>query len=194
MTDLTDLGVAAIRDGVREGSFSAREVADAFVAKVSKAKVLNAFLVETPDHAVAAADAADAARAAGETLKPLAGVPIGMKDLFCTKGVASTAASHILEGFVPPYESTVSGKLWDAGAGMLGKLNMDQFAMGSSNETSAFGNVISPWRRADGGNAPLAPGTSRADTAVELPPDEPPGASAALSPPPRRHGEMTLPK
>jgi aspartyl-tRNA(Asn)/glutamyl-tRNA(Gln) amidotransferase subunit A len=160
MTDLTDLGVAAIRDGVREGSFSAREVADAFVAKVSKAKVLNAFLVETPDHAVAAADAADAARAAGETLKPLAGVPIGMKDLFCTKGVASTAASHILEGFVPPYESTVSGKLWDAGAGMLGKLNMDQFAMGSSNETSAFGNVISPWRRADGGNAPLAPGGS----------------------------------
>jgi len=160
MTDLTDLGVAAIRDGVREGSFSAREVADAFVAKVSKAKVLNAFLVETPDHAVAAADAADAARAAGETLKPLAGVPIGMKDLFCTKGVASTAASHILEGFVPPYESTVSGKLWDAGAGMLGKLNMDQFAMGSSNETSAFGNVISPWRRSDGGNAPLAPGGS----------------------------------
>ena len=160
MTDLTDLGVAAIRDGVREGSFSAREVADAFVAKVSRAKVLNAFLVETPDHAVAAADAADAARAAGETLKPLAGVPIGMKDLFCTKGVASTAASHILEGFIPPYESTVSGKLWDAGAGMLGKLNMDQFAMGSSNETSAFGNVISPWRRAGGGNAPRAPGGS----------------------------------
>ncbi|MEO7688990.1 MAG: Asp-tRNA(Asn)/Glu-tRNA(Gln) amidotransferase subunit GatA [Sphingomonas sp.] len=160
MTDLTDLGVAAIRDGVREGGFSAREVADAFIAKVSKAKVLNAFLVETPDHAVAAADAADAARAAGETLKPLAGVPIGMKDLFCTKGVASTAASYILEGFVPPYESTVSGKLWDAGAGMLGKLNMDQFAMGSSNETSAFGNVISPWRRSDGGNAPLAPGGS----------------------------------
>jgi len=160
MTDLTDLGVAAIRDGVRAGSFSAREVADSFVAKVSKAKVLNAFLVETPDHAIAAADAADAARAAGETLKPLAGVPIGMKDLFCTKGVASTAASHILEGFTPPYESTVSGKLWEAGAGMLGKLNMDQFAMGSSNETSAFGNVISPWRRNDGGNAPLAPGGS----------------------------------
>ncbi|MEO9130325.1 MAG: Asp-tRNA(Asn)/Glu-tRNA(Gln) amidotransferase subunit GatA [Sphingomonas sp.] len=160
MTELTDLGVAAIRDGVREGSFSAREVTDAFVAKVSKAKILNAFLVETPDHAIAAAEAADAARAAGETLKPLAGVPIGMKDLFCTKGVASTAASHILEGFTPPYESTVSGKLWEAGAGMLGKLNMDQFAMGSSNETSAFGNVISPWRRSDGGNTPLAPGGS----------------------------------
>jgi aspartyl-tRNA(Asn)/glutamyl-tRNA(Gln) amidotransferase subunit A len=160
MTDLTDLGIAAIRDGVREGSFSAREVADAFIVKVAAAKPLNAFLVETPDHALAAAKAADAARAAGETLKPLAGVPIGMKDLFCTKGVQTTAASHILEGFTPTYESTVSQNLWDAGAGMLGKLNMDQFAMGSSNETSAFGNVISPWRRSDGGNAPLAPGGS----------------------------------
>ncbi|VXC76255.1 Asp-tRNA(Asn)/Glu-tRNA(Gln) amidotransferase subunit GatA [Sphingomonas sp. AX6] len=160
MTDLTDLGIAAIRDGVREGSFSAREVADAFIVKVAAAKELNAFLVETPDHALAAAKAADAARAAGETLKPLAGVPIGMKDLFCTKGVQTTAASHILEGFTPTYESTVSQNLWDAGAGMLGKLNMDQFAMGSSNETSAFGNVISPWRRSDGGNAPLAPGGS----------------------------------
>ena len=160
MTDLTDLGVAAIRDGVRDGSFSAVEVADAFVTKVSAGKALNAFLVETPDHALSAARAADAAKAAGETLKPLAGVPIGMKDLFCTNGVATTAASHILEGFTPPYESTVSGKLWDAGAGMLGKLNMDQFAMGSSNETSAFGNVISPWRRGGGDTAPLAPGGS----------------------------------
>jgi len=160
MSDLTDLGIAGIRDGVRNGSFKARDVAEAFVAKVSAAKALNAFLVETPEHALAAADAADAARAAGETLKPLAGVPIGMKDLFCTKGVATTAASHILEGFTPTYESTVSGNLWNAGAGMLGKLNMDQFAMGSSNETSAFGNVISPWRRSDGGNAALAPGGS----------------------------------
>ena len=160
MTDLTDLGVAAIRDGVRAGTFSAREVAEGFITNVSKAKALNAFLVETPDHALAAADAADAARAAGETLKPLAGVPIGMKDLFCTKGVPTTAASLILETFTPPYESTVSANLWAAGAGMLGKLNMDQFAMGSSNETSAFGNVISPWRRNDGGNAPLAPGGS----------------------------------
>ncbi|SFP50067.1 Asp-tRNA(Asn)/Glu-tRNA(Gln) amidotransferase subunit GatA [Sphingomonas rubra] len=160
MTDLTDLGIAGIRDGFRSGAFSAREVAEAFNANVAKAKALNAFLVETPEHALAAADAADAARAAGEEAKPLAGVPIGMKDLFCTKGVATTAASEILGGFVPPYESTVSQNLWDAGAGMLGKLNMDQFAMGSSNETSAFGNVISPWRRSDGGNAPLAPGGS----------------------------------
>ena len=164
MGDLTDLGIAAIRDGVRLGSFSAREVADAFIVKVSRAKALNAFLVETPDHAMAAAREADAARAAGEVLKPLAGVPIGMKDLFCTQGVATTAGSMILEGFTPPYESTVSGNLFAAGAGMLGKLNMDQFAMGSSNETSAFGNVISPWRRADGSPgknwAPLAPGGS----------------------------------
>ena len=160
MTDLTDLGIAAIRDGVRQGDFTARRVAEAFVDKVAKAKALNAFLVETPDHALAAADAADAARAANAVAKPLAGVPIGMKDLFCTKGVATTAASHILEGFVPPYESAISQRLFDAGAGMLGKLNMDQFAMGSSNETSAFGNVISPWRRRDGGNAALAPGGS----------------------------------
>ncbi|MES2067353.1 MAG: Asp-tRNA(Asn)/Glu-tRNA(Gln) amidotransferase subunit GatA [Pseudomonadota bacterium] len=160
MTDLTDLGVAAIRDGVRDGSFSAREVAEGFIANVSAATALNAFLVETPDHALAAADAADAARAAGETLKPLAGVPIGMKDLFCTNGVPTTAASRILEGFTPPYESTVSANLWKAGAGMLGKLNLDQFAMGSSNETSAFGNVISPWRRNTGDTAPLAPGGS----------------------------------
>ena len=160
MSDITDLGVAALRDGIRMGRFSAREVADAFIVKVSRAKPLNAFLVETPDHAIAAAKAADAARAAGEALAPLAGVPLGIKDLFCTQGVPTTAASHILEGFTPPYESTVTQNLWNAGAGMLGKLNMDQFAMGSSNETSAFGNVLSPWRRSDGGDAPLAPGGS----------------------------------
>ncbi len=145
MTTLTDLGVGKIRDGVRTGAFSAREVADAFIVAVSRAKPLNAFLVETPDHALAAAAAADHARAAGEVLKPLAGVPIGMKDLFCTAGVPTTAGSHMLEGFTPTYESTVSANLWAAGAGMLGKLNMDQFAMGSSNETSYFGNVTSPY-------------------------------------------------
>ncbi len=159
MTHLTDLGVAAIRDGFRSGDFSAREVAEAFNAAVVGGKALNAFIVETPDHALAAADMADRERAHGN-FKPLSGVPIGMKDLFCTQGVQTTAASHILEGFVPQYESTVSANLWAAGAGMLGKLNMDQFAMGSSNETSAFGNVVSPWKRNDGGNAPLAPGGS----------------------------------
>ena len=177
MTILTDLGIREIRDGVRAGEFSAREVADAFIVAVSRAKPLNAFLVETPDHAIAAANAADAARGAGEALKPLAGVPIGMKDLFCTKGVTSTAASHILEGFTPPYESTVSQKLWDAGAGMLGKLNMDQFAMGSSNETSAFGNVVSPWRRNDGGNAALAPGGSSGGSSAAVAARIAPGAT-----------------
>lgn len=167
MSNLTDLGVAAIRDGVRGGEFSARDVADAFIDAVAAAKPLNAFLVETPDHALAAAKVADDARAAGETLKPLAGVPIGMKDLFCTQGVETTAASGILKGFVPQYESTVSGNLWNAGAGMLGKLNLDQFAMGSSNETSAFGNVISPWRR-PGDTAPLAPGGSSGGSSAAI--------------------------
>ncbi|MBO9624665.1 MAG: Asp-tRNA(Asn)/Glu-tRNA(Gln) amidotransferase subunit GatA [Sphingomonas sp.] len=176
-TNLTDLGVAALRDGVRAGTFSAREVADAFIVAVSKAKALNAFIVETPEHAIAAAQAADEARAAGETLKPLAGVPIGMKDLFATKGVQTTAASHILEGFKPVYESTVSGKLWEAGAGMLGKLNLDQFAMGSSNETSYFGNVISPWRRGGGDNAPLAPGGSSGGSSAAVAARIAPGAT-----------------
>ena len=176
MTDLTTLGIAAIRDGVRDGQFKAREVAEAFNAKVAGADALNAFLVKTPEHALAAADAADAARAAGETLKPLAGVPIGMKDLFATKGVATTAASKILEGFVPPYESTVSQNLWNAGAGMLGKLNLDQFAMGSSNETSAFGNVISPWRRPND-TAPLAPGGSSGGSSTAVSAGLAPGAT-----------------
>ena len=161
MTQLTELGVAAIRDGVAKGDFTAVEVAEAFNANVAAAQAaLNAFIVTTPERAVEAAKATDARRAAGQPLGKMGGVPIGMKDLFATKGVQTTAASHILEGFTPEYESTVSQKLWDAGAGMLGKLNLDQFAMGSSNETSYFGNVISPWRRNDGGNAAMAPGGS----------------------------------
>ena len=160
MSNITDLGIAALRDGVADGSFSAVEVATAFNEAVAGADALNAFIVKTPDHALAAAQATDAARAAGQPLGSMAGVPIGMKDLFATVGVQTTAASHMLEGFIPPYESTVSANLWAAGAGMLGKLNLDQFAMGSSNETSYFGNVISPWRRSGGDNAPLAPGGS----------------------------------
>jgi len=160
MTDFSRLGVAAIRDGVADGAFKAVEVAEALNARVSAAKALNAFILETPEKAIEAAQAVDADRAAGKPLGKMAGVPIGMKDLFCTEGVQTTAASHILDGFVPTYESTVSANLWKAGAGMLGKLNMDQFAMGSSNETSYFGHVISPWRRNDGGNAALAPGGS----------------------------------
>ncbi len=168
MTDLTKLGVAAIRSGVASGAFTAVEAAEAFNANVSAAKVLNAFIVETPEKAIEAAKAIDADRAAGKPLGKMAGVPIGMKDLFCTEGVQTTAASHILEGFIPQYESTVSVNLWRAGAGMLGKLNMDQFAMGSSNETSYFGNVISPWRRNDGSNAALAPGGSSGGSASAI--------------------------
>ena len=207
MTALTDLGIAAIRDGVRDGTFSAREVAEAHVAAVEKARTLNAFTVETPEHALAAADAADAARADGG-LKPLSGVPLGIKDLFATEGVATTAGSRILEGFAPVYESTVSAKLFAAGAGMLGKLNMDEFAMGSSNETSAWGPVISPWRRCDGGNAPLAPGGSSGGSAAAVAGRLCPGATgtdtggsirqpAAPAPtfePLRRQGLTTLPK
>jgi len=161
VTELTDLTVAEIRDGVAGGAFRAGEVAQAFNANVAAAQsALNAFIVATPEKALEAAAKVDADREAGKPLGKLAGVPIGMKDLFATNGVQTTAASHILEGFVPQYESTVSQKLWDAGAGMLGKLNLDQFAMGSSNETSAFGNVISPWKRSGGDNAALAPGGS----------------------------------
>lgn len=159
MTDFTSLGVKAIRDGVRAGDFTAREVAEIFNAAVAQAAALNAFIVTTPEHALAAADAVDAKRAAGEELGAMAGVPIGMKDLFATRGVQTSAASHILEGFKPEYESTVSQNLWNAGAGMLGKLNLDQFAMGSSNETSYFGNVTSPWKKA-GSNAAMSPGGS----------------------------------
>jgi aspartyl-tRNA(Asn)/glutamyl-tRNA(Gln) amidotransferase subunit A len=169
MTDLTDLGVAAIRSGVAAGEFTAVEVAEAFNANVAAAQdALNAFIVATPEKAVEAARSVDTKRAAGGTLGKMAGVPIGMKDLFATQGVQTTAASHMLEGFVPQYESTVSQKLWDAGAGMLGKLNLDQFAMGSSNETSYFGNVISPWRRNDGGNAALAPGGSSGGSSAAI--------------------------
>ncbi len=169
MTDLTDLTVAEIRKGVGAGEFKAAEVAEAFNANVAAAQqALNAFIVATPDKALEAAAKVDADRAAGRPLGKMAGVPIGMKDLFCTKGVQTTAASHILEGFKPEYESTVSQKLWDAGAGMLGKLNLDQFAMGSSNETSYFGNVVSPWRREDGGNAALAPGGSSGGSSAAI--------------------------
>lgn len=169
MTDLTELGVAQIRDGVAGGEFTAVEVAEAFNANVAAAQeALNAFIIATPEKAIEAAQATDAKRAKGEALGKMGGVPIGMKDLFATFDVQTTAASHMLEGFKPQYESTVSQKLWDAGAGMLGKLNLDQFAMGSSNETSYFGNVISPWKRNDGGNAALAPGGSSGGSSSAL--------------------------
>jgi aspartyl-tRNA(Asn)/glutamyl-tRNA(Gln) amidotransferase subunit A len=164
---LTAKTIAELRDGLRGGEFSAREVAEAFNAAVASARALNAFTVETPENALAAADAADAARGKGD-VGPLAGIPLGIKDLFATQGVDTTAGSRILTGFKPPYESTVSANLRKAGAGMLGKLNMDEFAMGSSNETSAYGPVISPWKRNDGGNAALTPGGSSGGSAAAV--------------------------
>jgi aspartyl-tRNA(Asn)/glutamyl-tRNA(Gln) amidotransferase subunit A len=176
VTGLTDLGIADIRDGVRDGAFSAREVAEAFITAVEKGRALNAFTVETPEWARAAAAAADEARRS-DALQPLSGVPLGIKDLFATEGVATSAGSRILAGFEPRYESTVSAKLFAAGAGMLGKLNMDEFAMGSSNETSAWGPVVSPWRRGDGGNVSLTPGGSSGGSAAAVAARLVPGAT-----------------
>ncbi len=164
MTDLTSLSIAELREGISGKSFSAREVAEAYNAAVAGARGLNAYTVETPADALAAAEAADSGKATG----PLAGIPLGIKDLFATKGVDTTAGSRILRGFRPPYESTVTANLRKAGAGMLGKLNMDEFAMGSSNETSAYGPVISPWRKSDSSNAALTPGGSSGGSAAAV--------------------------
>ena len=168
MSEITSLTIAELQAGIRSGEFSAREVAESYNAAVAAARALNAYTVETPEDALACADAADKARAAGEELAPLAGIPLGIKDLFATRGVDTTAGSRILKDFRPPYESTVTANLRKAGAGMLGKLNMDEFAMGSSNETSAYGPVISPWRRKDGSNAAITPGGSSGGSAAAV--------------------------
>jgi aspartyl-tRNA(Asn)/glutamyl-tRNA(Gln) amidotransferase subunit A len=164
MSELGSLSIAELRDGIRSRKFTAREVAETYNRAVAEARGLNAFVVETPEDALAAADAADSGKETG----PLAGIPLGIKDLFATKGVDTTAGSRILENFKPPYESSVVTNLRKAGAGMLGKLNMDEFAMGSSNETSAYGPVISPWRRKDGSNAALTPGGSSGGSAAAV--------------------------
>jgi aspartyl-tRNA(Asn)/glutamyl-tRNA(Gln) amidotransferase subunit A len=164
VTDLTSLSIAELRDGMRGGDFKAREVAEAYNAAVAAARGLNAYTVETPEDALAAADAADSGKSTGA----LAGIPLGIKDFFATQGVDTTAGSKILKDFKPPYESTVVANLRKAGAGMLGKLNMDEFAMGSSNETSAYGPVISPWRRTDGSNVSLTPGGSSGGSAAAV--------------------------
>jgi aspartyl-tRNA(Asn)/glutamyl-tRNA(Gln) amidotransferase subunit A len=163
MKDLTSLTIAQLRDGMGARDFSAREVAEAYNAAVAAARLLNAYTVETPEDALACAEAADSGKATGS----LAGIPLGIKDLFATRGVDSTAGSRILQGFKPEYESTVTANLRKAGAGMLGKLNMDEFAMGSSNETSAYGPVLSPWRR-KGSNVNLTPGGSSGGSAAAV--------------------------
>jgi aspartyl-tRNA(Asn)/glutamyl-tRNA(Gln) amidotransferase subunit A len=150
--------IAAARDALKARQVSAVELAEAFLAKVEGAGALNAFVAVTPERARAQAQAADARLKAGDA-PALCGIPLGIKDLFAVEGVGTQAASRILDGFRPPYESTVTRKLWEAGAVCLGKLNMDEFAMGSSNEHSVYGPAISPWRRA-GDTAALTPGGS----------------------------------
>ena len=166
LSQLTGLTIAEARDGLRAKQFSARELAAAHNDAVEKIAPLNAFVTTTPQQALAMADAADARLAKGEAL-PLDGIPLAIKDLFCTKGVFTTASSHILDGFTPPYESTVTEKLWAAGAVMLGKTNMDEFAMGSSTTTSFYGPTENPWRR-PGDNRPLVPGGSSGGSAAAV--------------------------
>ena len=166
MTDLTDLTLAGALDGLNSKQFSSVEITEAFLAAMEKARILNAYVVETPEKALEMAKASDArlAKGAGGRLE---GAPLGIKDLYCTRGVRTTACSGILAEFTPTYESTVTRNLWDQGAVMLGKLNMDEFAMGSSNETSRFGPPINPWRRA-GDNAGLTPGGSSGGSAAAV--------------------------
>jgi aspartyl-tRNA(Asn)/glutamyl-tRNA(Gln) amidotransferase subunit A len=163
MTDLTSMTLAQARDGLAKKSFTSLELTDAHVAAVEAARTLNAFVLETSDRARAMAQAADERIAKGEG-GPLGGIPLAIKDLFATRGVRTTACSKILGNFVPPYESTVTSQLWRDGAVMLGKLNNDEFAMGSSNETSCFGPVVNPWRR-EGSNTRLVPGGSSGGSA-----------------------------
>jgi len=164
MTDLTSLTIAEARVGLANKSFTSLELTDAHLKAIEAARALNAFVLETPDQARAMARAADARIAKGEG-GPLRGIPLGIKDLFATKDVRTTACSKILGNFVPPYESTVTSQLWRDGAVMLGKLNNDEFAMGSSNETSCFGPVVNPWRRQGGEGAGLVPGGSSGGSA-----------------------------
>jgi aspartyl-tRNA(Asn)/glutamyl-tRNA(Gln) amidotransferase subunit A len=166
MSELTSRTLAESLVSLRKREISAAELTEAHIAAVAGARPLNAFVLETPERAREMAKRADAALARGEG-GPLAGIPLGIKDLFCTAGVRTTACSHILESFVPTYESTVSANLWRDGAVLLGKLNNDEFAMGSSNETSCFGPVASPWRRR-GSDAKLVPGGSSGGSAAAV--------------------------
>jgi aspartyl-tRNA(Asn)/glutamyl-tRNA(Gln) amidotransferase subunit A len=159
MNDLTRLTLVEARQGLAAKQFSATELTAAFLEAIAASnKSLNAYVLPTPERALAQAKVSDQRFAKGEA-RPLEGLPLAIKDLYCTKGVRTTACSNILVGFTPSYESTVTQNLWDAGALMLGKLNNDEFAMGSSNETSAFGPVVNPWRR-KGSNVALVPGGS----------------------------------
>ena len=169
MSELTRLSLAEARDGLAAKQFSAIELTEAFLAAIEASNPhLNAYITVTGDDARARAADSDA-RLAKDEARALEGLPLGIKDLFATKGVHTQACSHVLDAFKPVYESTITQNLWDAGALMLGKLNMDEFAMGSSNETSCYGPVVNPWRRraANGlrANDPLVPGGSSGGSA-----------------------------
>ncbi|MGB8843000.1 MAG: amidase, partial [Aliidongia sp.] len=164
MSELTDLTLASAREGLRRRDFSAVELAEAHITAIEGARHLNAFITETPEKALGEAHVSDARLAKGEA-GPLEGLPIAIKDLFCTRNILTTAGSHILDGFKPPYESTVTAKLWQAGAVCLGKLNLDEFAMGSSNMTSYYGPVINPWSK-PGDARKLVPGGSSGGSAA----------------------------
>ena len=166
MTDLTSLTLADARTALLEKRFSSTELTGALLSAIEAARPLNAFVTQTPERALAMAAESDARLARGEA-RSLEGLPLAIKDLFCTKAVRTTAGSRILESFVPSYESRVTQNLWDAGAVLLGKTNMDEFAMGSSNETSYFGPVANPWR-AEGSNQTLVPGGSSGGSAVAV--------------------------
>jgi len=169
MTNLTHLSMSEALAGLKAKEFSALELTNAYIAAVEAARPLNAFITETPDIALEQAKASDARYAAGTNL-PLDGMPLGIKDLFCTKGVLTTAASHILDGFKPEYESTITENLFRDGAVMLGKLNLDEFAMGSANITSYYGNVLNPWTGKDpaGADRKLVPGGSSGGSAASV--------------------------
>jgi len=166
MSETVPMTLAEARDALKAKKISSTELTSAFVRAQEQSRSLNAFVTETPDRALAMAKASDARLARGER-KPLEGLPLAIKDLFCTKGVKTTAGSNILGNFVPPYESTVTQNLWNAGAVMLGKTNMDEFALGASNETSASGPVFNPWR-AKNSNANLVPGGSSGGSAASV--------------------------
>tara|TARA_R110002096_G_scaffold22830_11_gene73157 strand:- start:158 stop:1645 length:1488 start_codon:yes stop_codon:yes gene_type:complete len=166
MTNPNEMTIAAARDALRKGDMTAVDLAMSCLTAMDAGDGLNAFVHKTPEIALGQAKAADARIAAGDA-PAMCGIPLGIKDLFCTKGVPSQAASRILAGFRPEYESTVTSRLFEAGAVMLGKLNMDEFAMGSSTETSCYGNAVNPWRRA-GDTAALTPGGSSGGSAAAV--------------------------
>ena len=178
MSELTALSLATARDGLQAGDFTASELVQAHIAEMESARALNAVILETAEQALTMAKASDARLQKGKA-GALEGLPIGVKDLFCTENIRTTACSKILDNFIPPYESTVTENLWAAGAVQFAKLNNDEFAMGSSNETSCFGSALNPWRRTDEGqhtgknggkdkDKPLVPGGSSGGSAAAV--------------------------